>query len=307
MDNTNPKPIEKENAFSIQPECIDIICRSLHIAPAKIRDIQPLKTGMTNRSFFFTCENVQYIFRIPGEGTGKLINRQNEYNVYQQIKNKDICDDVIYFSAETGYKITRYIPHSRNCNPQSTADVKRCMSFLKHFHQNRFSVAHTFDVFQTIEYYESLMDAVPRQTDYLVTKRHVFSLKAYIDAQPKDFCLTHIDAVPDNFLLTDDRVYLIDWEYAAMQDPHLDIAMFAIYALYDRAQIDALIDIYFENTCPKETRLKIYCYVAMCGLLWSNWCEYKASLGVTFDEYAEKQYQYAKDFYQFFMEEKENA
>ena len=45
------------------------------------------------------------------------------------------------------------------------------------------------------------------------------------------------------------------------------------------------------------TRIKIYIYIAMCGLLWSNWCEYKRKLGVEFGEYSLRQYRYAKDFY----------
>ena len=114
--------------------------------------------------------------------------------------------------------------------------------------------------------------------------------------------MTHIDAVPDNFLFTDDGLRLIDWEYAGMQDTDVDIAMFCIYALYDRKKVDHLIDIYFDGQCPKERRLKIYCYIAACGLLWSNWCEYKRNLGVEFGEYSLKQYRYAKDFYRIVKE-----
>ena len=102
---------------------------------------------------------------------------------------------------------------------------------------------------------------------------------------------------------------LIDWEYAGMQDPHVDIAMFCIYALYDREQIDQLVDIYFENQCQIDVRIKIYCYIAACGLLWSNWCEYKRCLGVEFGEYSLKQYRYAKEYYKLAYEliEKENS
>lgn len=114
--------------------------------------------------------------------------------------------------------------------------------------------------------------------------------------------MTHIDAVPDNFLFVKDKdgkedIRLIDWEYAGMQDPHVDIAMFCIYAMYNRTEIDRLIDIYFENKCPEHIRTKIYCYVAMGGLLWSNWCEYKRNLGIDFGEYSLKQYRYAKEYY----------
>lgn len=81
-----------------------------------------------------------------------------------------------------------------------------------------------------------------------------------------------------------------------MQDPHVDIAMFGIYSLYDREHMDQLIDAYFAEGCSRETRIKIYCYIAAGGLLWSNWCEYKEKLGVCFGEYATRQYQYAKEY-----------
>ena len=87
-----------------------------------------------------------------------------------------------------------------------------------------------------------------------------------------------------------------------MQDPHVDIAMFCIYSLYNRQQCDRLIDIYFEGRCDRETRIKIYIYIALCGLLWSNWCEYKRQLGVEFGEYSLRQYRYAKDYYRAALE-----
>lgn len=91
-----------------------------------------------------------------------------------------------------------------------------------------------------------------------------------------------------------------------MQDPHVDLAMFSIYSFYDREQIDDLIDIYFNGSCDKNTRLKIYCYIAVGGLLWSNWCEYKRTLGVEFGEYSLRQYRYAKEYYKIVQGELKN-
>ena len=148
-----------------------------------------------------------------------------------------------------------------------------------------------------------MWDGIPSvYKDYETTKEHVLELKEYIDSHVDKKVLTHIDAVPDNFLFAkgeegEERIYLIDWEYAGMQDPHVDIAMFCIYSFYDREQIDRVIDFYFSGKCDEAVRIKIYCYVAVCGLLWSNWCEYKRNLGVEFGEYSVKQYRYAKDFY----------
>lgn len=132
---------------------------------------------------------------------------------------------------------------------------------------------------------------------------NIFALQGFINEKVENICLTHIDAVPDNFLFTSNGdVMLIDWEYSGMQDPHVDIAMFCIYALYDQNQVDKLIDIYFENNCQKRVRQKIYCYIAACGLLWSNWCEYKRNLGVEFGEYSRRQYRYAKEYCKLFKE-----
>ena len=145
--------------------------------------------------------------------------------------------------------------------------------------------------------------------DYTTTKANVLSLKPYVDGVEKEWCLTHIDAVPDNFLFykTEDgeALQLTDWEYAGMQDPHVDIAMFCIYSLYNKKKVDQLIDIYFQDKCDITTRVKIYAYISMCGLLWSNWCEFKAKLGVEFGEYSLRQYRYAKDYYRYVMTELE--
>ena len=79
-----------------------------------------------------------------------------------------------------------------------------------------------------------------------------------------------MDAVPDNFLFMEDHdtkeIRLIDWEYARMQDPHVDVAIFCVYAMYDKRQADRLIRAYFPDGCSSENRIKIYCYISACGL-----------------------------------------
>ena len=293
------------NSKQLQHKAIAVACQALQAQPEEIQNITVLKKGMTNRSFLFTCRERKYIMRIPGEGTDQLINRWEEASVYDVIREKKLCDDIIHIDPGNGYKITRFIDGARCCDPENDQDLVSCMAFLRAFHERKLKVKHCFDVFSKIEFYEDLWNGQPSAyCDYESVKQQVYSLRPFIDAHAGEPFLTHVDAVPDNFLLFEDadgekKIRLIDWEYAAMQDPHLDIAMFSIYALYEKDQVDHLIDIYFENQCPPETRIKIYCYVAACGLLWSNWCEYKRNLGVEFGEYSLRQYRYAKEFYRY--------
>lgn len=293
----------------LKSDAIDIICNALEANANDITEINVLKKGMTNRSFLFSCNGKKYIMRIPGEGTEQLINRKQEAQVYNVISDKHLCDDIKYINSDNGYKITEFLEGARVCDSDDIDDLKKCMKCLRTFHEMNLKVDHDFDIFGQLEFYESLWHGVKSvYKDYELTKTNVLSLRSYIEKHISRKCLTHIDAVPDNFLFTIDNngnedIRLIDWEYAGMQDPHVDIAMFCIYSLYDRSQVDRLIDIYFEYNCPDDIRIKIYCYIAVCGLLWSNWCEYKRNLGVDFGEYSLRQYRYAKEYYKIVQNE----
>jgi CTP:phosphocholine cytidylyltransferase-like protein/thiamine kinase-like enzyme len=286
----------------LKSDAMHTITKVLNCREKDITDISVLKKGMTNRSFIFSVKGNKYIMRIPGEGTEKLINRKQEAEVFATISGKGLCDDPVYIDPKTGFKITKYLEGIRTCDPENEEDLKKCMRKLKAFHDMKLKVPHAFDIFGQIDFYEKLWDGTPSvYRDYKKTKANVLSLKPFIDNAKKTMCLTHIDAVPDNFLFykkgRKEELQLTDWEYSGMQDPHVDIAMFCIYSLYDKEQCDRLIDIYFDGACENDTRTKIYCYIAICGLLWSNWCEYKRKFGVEFGEYSLRQYRYAKDFF----------
>ena len=285
------------NSANLQTDAISIIQDCFDVEVDEIKNITVLKKGMTNRSFLFECQNQKYIMRIPGEGTDHLINRKEEADVYQALENRQICDDVLYMNPENGYKITAYLEDATNCDAENWDEVEACMTKLREFHELNLTVDHRFDIFGQIDFYESLWNGEKSYfKDYEKTKAAIFELKKWIDTLEKTETLVHIDAVPDNFLFTKDGIRIIDWEYAGMQDPHVDIAMFCIYSLYSKEQVDRLIDLYFKGEVSPMIRTKICAYIASAGLLWSNWCEYKRSLGIDFGEYSLCQYRYAKEY-----------
>ncbi|MBO7340311.1 MAG: phosphotransferase family protein [Lachnospiraceae bacterium] len=267
-----------------------------------VKYIDALKKGMTNHSYLFSVRGKKYILRIPGEGTDRLIDRKAEASAFRAIKGYGLCDDPVYVNPENGLKITRFLEGVRPCDPNNERDLRKCMKKLRSFHELKLTVPHSFDIFSRIDYYEALWDGKASVfPDYLETKARIFLWRERLDLLPKEWCLTHIDAVCDNFLFYQseggkEELQLTDWEYAGMQDPHVDLAMFALYSEYDKQQLDHLIELYFEGDPGWRIRAKIYYYMAACGLLWSNWTEYKQHLGVDFGDYGAKQYAYAKEF-----------
>ena len=240
---------------------------------SEVEELQTMKTGMTNRSYAFFVKGNRYIIRIPGEGTDRLINRAQEYAVYRAIAPLKISETVHYFDPVTGIKIASYLTDAHVCNSGNWDEVAKCVAALREFHSSRLYVAHSFDLWERLDFYERLWDGSPSvYRDYNKTKRAVLSLKQFI-------------------------------EYAGMQDPHLDVAMFIIYAMYDREEAEKLIDLYFIDGCDKLTRMKVHCYIAVSGLVWSNWCEFKHHCGVEFGAYTQRQYDYAREYSEIFFRE----
>ena len=284
------------------------VAQLLGVAETAVQNVSVLKKGAVNCSYTFLCNGEKYVVRVPSYGIAKPAIQSHESSVYQALQGHGLADEVIHINDNTGLKISRFIDGVRQCDPFDDEDVRRCLTALRHVHEQHIHVTHRFDLFDTVNYFESLWGDSPSvYTDYQETKSAVFSLRRYIGAHKAEECLTHIDPVPENFLMGDGTVRLIDWEYAAMQDPHVDVAMFCLYSLYNRAQVDRAINLYFGGTADRETRIKIYCYMAVGGLLWSNWCESKHKGGTEFGVYALKQYRYAKEYYRIVKEELEGA
>ena len=87
---------------------LDIIQSVFNLKNTDI-ELIPLKQGMTNNSFIFSINNERYIIRVPGVNTEKIINRHQEYDVYQAIKDEEFVEPVVYIDRDKGYKISKFI------------------------------------------------------------------------------------------------------------------------------------------------------------------------------------------------------
>lgn len=281
-------------------EALEHIASIFQIPESQITGIRCLKSGMTNKSFLFTVDQKDYIFRVPGPGTEELINRCQEKTVYEAIKDLHLSDTIIHFDGKTGYKISRYYKDSRNCDPENNAEVDACMKVLSKFHQSGIQVAHSFDLRERIQFYETLCNQhhAIQFEDYNEVRPNMQILLDWLDNLNIPKVLAHIDSVFANFLiLSDNSIRLIDWEYAGMADPLIDPAMFAIYAYYDEDQTDRLLKSYLRRPPVLQETFRYYSYIALSGFLWALWAEYKIALGEEFGEYTLKMYRYAKTYY----------
>lgn len=282
---------------------MELVAEVLHIPESEVTDLKCLKTGMTNKSFLFKARERSYICRIPGPGTDLLINRAQEKAVYDAIKPLGISEHVIYMSGDTGYKISEFYEGARNGDPRSWQDVARCMELVHRLHNSGIQVDHSFDMRERIDFYESICKGYEKNLfeDYDHVRGHMNTLLKRLDRldrldRKKTLC--HIDSVCDNFLfLPDGGIRLIDWEYAGMCDPMIDVSMAAIYSYYNEEEAEKLLAIYCSGNISAEDRFVYYSYIALGGFLWCLWAVYKSSIGDEFGEYTLIMYRYAKEYY----------
>ncbi|MCB6607829.1 phosphotransferase [[Clostridium] symbiosum] len=281
-------------------EAMRLVSQVFQVKESAISNIRCLKSGMTNKSFLFEVNNEHYICRIPGPGTELLINRKEEEASYHAVEPLDITEHIIYFDGENGYKIAKFYEGSRNANAKNWDDIAACMAILRKLHQSNLKVEHRFNLRERIDFYEALCHhhELLLFEDYNEVRGWMNTLLDRVEKFDRPCCLSHIDSVADNFLfLPDGSVRLIDWEYAAMHDPLIDISMCSIYSYYNEEELDRLLELYLERVPSPEERIVTYAYAALGGFLWCLWAVFKSLEGEEFGEYTIVMYHYAKLYY----------
>ena len=281
-------------------QAMQLISRVFQIKQSEIHNIRCLKAGLTNHSFLFQVQGESYICRIPGEGTALLIDRAKEGETLETVKDLDFSEDIVYFDKETGYKISRFFEGSRNSDARNWEEMAHNMELLRRLHQSGLTVSHSLDIRERIEYQEKLcleQTSIPFE-DYETVKKHVYEVLQWVELQDRPVVLTHQDPNPDNFIILPDGSFrLVDWEYATMFDPLMDLASCCSYANYNEEETERLLRLYLQREPQPQEEQMLYAYLVLYGFWCALWAIYKTALGTEFGEYTINNYRLAKIYY----------
>ena len=260
-----------------------------------ILDIQRMG-GLTNRTYLTTLESGQYVVRIPGEGTEQLINRRDE-KVSTELACQIGIDTKLYlFDENTGEKVTSYIENSQTMHPESirtTENIILVAKTLKCLHESGVDTQVPFDVIDMAESYEKIIleNGGYLYDDYHVVKEYINQVKNdYLPNVTKTPC--HNDPLCENWILqNEEHMYLIDWEYAGMNDPMWDVADVSIEAEFDHDMDTLLLNSYLGRGADEKEWEAFLINKVLIDYLWSLWGKTRA----VYD--GEEMEQYALDRY----------
>ena len=254
------------------------------------------RLAVYHRTYAVTIKSGKYIFRLPGEGTEVLINREHEKISTELASSLGIDAPLIYIDAKSGIKISTYIKDAVTMSsetlkePQNVKDAARLFYSL---HTCGTDTGIPFEVFEMAGGYEKIIrdNNVSFYEDYPDIRREIMAIKEEVDllSIPKAPC--HNDPLCENWVRNDERMYLVDWEYAGMNDPMWDLADLSIESSYDKDLDDMLLYSYFNRTPTSDEILRFHANKIYLDFLWSLWGKTRAPYdGEPMEEYALARY-----------------
>jgi thiamine kinase-like enzyme len=114
--------------------------------------------------------------------------------------------------------------------------------------------------------------------EYLDLRKKLDAIRATQVNVPKVPC--HCDYQPTNLVISGDKLYVLDWEFAGMNDPFYDIACYGNVG-FDKAL--SLLEAYVGRKPNKEELQRLYFHRAFQCLQWFNVAIFKDRVGLSKD------------------------
>lgn len=247
--------------------------------------------GMTNNNYLVETTNRKFIVKFFGKGTDKLINRIAEKNNLENLRDLELDVENYNFDIEEGIKVNEYIENAITFDAHYIKTKnKEVAGILQKVHGSGKELEGEFKIFDEIKKYEDLIQGEIKYAYYDKIREKVFGLKAHLEEIGIDRKSCHIDLVPENFIEDENgRVYLIDWEYSAMNDPMWDLAALFIESNYRKSEEGEFFKYYYSENTPVSVA-KIMIYKILQDFLWSLWTIYKEEQGAEFGSYGQDRY-----------------
>ena len=253
--------------------------------------------GLTNHTYKISLNDGSlYVVRIPGDGTEDMISRKDEKVSTLLACSLGIDENVLYF-GDDGSKITKYILNAQTLHKdlmQQDYILKDVAKTLKTLHTCGEDTKIDFDVFSMASNYEKIIfdNHVDMYDDYKDIKSQIMSIKENIDRNydnQKVPC--HNDPLCENWVKGNDKIYLIDWEYAGMNDTMWDIADISIEAELNNQQDELFLIKYFGENLDKSIWKKFYAYKIFVDFLWTLWAKTRVPFdGQSMEDWALERY-----------------
>ena len=234
----------------------------------KVSVIKKLEGGYSNQTYLCAINDSLYTYRIKNDFS--MTDYENEYLILDLIKDYKITNELIYFDPIKGEKISKYIDGDAI---DIDYDLESVSNILHDLHQIKVNVkAFCLD----IEEYERFNKEYEFPLKYVLIKDKYKELSKDIKIEQSTLC--HNDFQPGN-IIKGNKLYLIDFELAAINDPFYDIASFGSFNHFDKSIL--LLKTYLGREPKLDEVKKLYILRIFQTLKWYNIALFKEKKGLS--------------------------
>jgi thiamine kinase-like enzyme len=229
--------------------------------------------GLTNRVYQLSSA----VLRVPGKGTEEYINRANEAAAARAASEAHVSPEVLYADATSGIMVTRLITGAITMTPEQfkarLAAPARAGVALHRLHSSGAVFPFRFELFAMIDDYLKVLSGkdVTLPDGYHDVVREAGHIRDVLAKNPVPLAPCHCDPLCENFLDDGSRMWIVDWEYAGMNDPMWDLGDLSVEGGFDDGQDLEMLTAYFGADPPPRDHARMVIYKAMCDLLWTLW------------------------------------
>ena len=241
--------------------------KNLNIWPGAV-DIEPLTGGLSNEGFIVTSGDEKCVVRFGEDISVHHVFRDNELMASRAAAEAGFAPEIVY--AEPGMMVVRFIEGRTYAEDDVRTNIARIADLTKRFHtqmpRHVSGPGRIFHVFHVVrDYARTLRQGESRMVPELP---RLMKLADELEAtQPNmPIIYAHNDLLPANFIDDGEKIWLIDYEYAAYATPMFDLAGIASNAVMTAEQDKELLEAYFGDA-PDGELLRAHAAMKCASLL----------------------------------------
>lgn len=246
-------------------------------------DIKRINGGFTNYNWKVTTSGGEsYFVKVPGESTAIFIDRATARDASFKVGELGCAPRLLHEVEENGVEIYEFLDEFRSATITDMFDGENVAAVIEkyrvvHSSQHFLTVKTGFD--QIREHLQQLREnhlLIPEPVERLLAP--TTEAEAAIRASGIDLCGCYNDGHITNYMIASrGEVRIIDWEYAAENDPYWDISLFGLETFLDGVRLDAVIEQYC-GSYRRDIAARIYLYYPLACLKWALWATLQSQL-----------------------------
>ncbi len=275
----------------------NVIATNIDEAIARIDDwkgkeisYEPVAGGITNPNYKVTVDGTAYFLKIPGAGTD-FIDRDNCHAANQIASDAGVGAKVFYYFPDTGVEVFQWMDGYRTTKLGDMFNREICMAAVAAIRDfNNYPA--TLPVEESI--FDQCRDMISRCTeaDYIPPWHE--TMLYWMDRIERAFKAAGSESKPchndywfNNFMWNEETKdgKVIDIEYASMNDPIFDLALWLQPFATDDIMRDAVI-VYNNGVYDETLFAKLNLARMACEIKWIYWAlQQTVNSNVDFDYY----------------------